>query len=120
LHTWYTIPNDRGDLTPAPIILHGTQHITKFNRRPPSPSSTLSASTISELALKASKDQVDIFLGVFRVESKGVDLVVTFNVPIKSELDTGTIKSEEDMNKIRSDFETFVRTLTIQDFGLFA
>lgn len=92
------LPNDRGDPTPAAILLTGEQHVTKFNR--------------TEL------DMVRIYMGLYRVEEKGTDVVVTFNVPTQSE-DGGAVGSDQ-LKGIEDDFKTFVRTFEIKDFSLFA
>ncbi|TRM61745.1 hypothetical protein BD626DRAFT_405360 [Schizophyllum amplum] len=94
------IPNDRaGDQTPSTIILSGVQSVAKFNR--------------------ATLDEVRVLMALYRVESKGIDLVVTFNVPTSTSEDSGAVKSEQWM-VIESDFKTFVTSLQIVDFGLFA
>jgi len=92
------IPNGRGDATPLAIVLYGVQEVPKFNRRVP--------------------DEVHIFMALYRVEQKNIDLVVTSNVPTCSE-DGGAV-SEEGLAVARGHFDTFVRSLQIVDFGLFA
>lgn len=54
-------------------------------------------------------------MALYRVKHKNVDLVVTFNIPIESE-DGGAVKEEA----VQKDFENFVTSLQIVDFGLFA
>ena len=49
-------------------------------------------------------------MALFRIEEKDIDLVVTFNVPL-APLGEGIGKA---------DFRTFVETLRIVDYGLFA
>ncbi|KAL1741886.1 hypothetical protein HDZ31DRAFT_44464 [Schizophyllum fasciatum] len=94
------IPNDRGgDQTPSAVILNGTQSVAKFNR------STL--------------DVVRVLLALYRVESKRIDLVITFNVPTVTSDDSGAVTSEQ-LSKIESDFQALVTSLQIVDFGLFA
>jgi hypothetical protein len=78
--------------------LSGEQYIQKFNRE--------------------QKDQVHIFMAMYRIEQKKVDLVVTFNVPIKS-ADASPL-DEEGLRLAEEDFKVFVRSLRIVDFGLFA
>ncbi|KAF9036743.1 hypothetical protein BJ165DRAFT_1354304 [Panaeolus papilionaceus] len=95
----YTIPNQRGDDTPPAIVLHGEQSVPKFNHIQP--------------------DQVKIFMALYRLESKGIDLVVTFNVPIAAVGEKAAVDSKES-EQAQSDFETFARSLNIVDFGLFA
>jgi len=92
------IPNDRGDNTPSVIILKGEQSVQKFNHSTP--------------------DKVRILMALFRIESKPVDLVVTFNIPLEA-VDGGAV-SNEDLEKVQIDFNNIVRTLRIVDFGLFA
>ena len=94
----FEIPNDRGDNTPPAIALKGVQLVPKFN------------STIA--------DRVRIMMAVFRVESKAIDVVVTFNIPVVS-ADGGAI-GNEDVERFETDFDTFVRSFRIIDFGLFA
>ncbi|KAF9264869.1 Mog1p/PsbP-like protein [Marasmius fiardii PR-910] len=92
------IPNDRGDKTPSVIVLSGLQLVTKYNR--------------------TQADEVRIFMALYRVEEKSIDLVVTFNVPLTSlddgAVDAGGVKTYE------HHFDTFVRSLRIVDFDLFA
>jgi len=57
-------------------------------------------------------------MAVFRVESKAVDVVVTFNIPIVS-VDGGAV-GNEGVAKSQTDFNTFVRSFRIIDFDLFA
>ncbi|THU99357.1 Mog1p/PsbP-like protein, partial [Dendrothele bispora CBS 962.96] len=92
------VPNDRGDLTPSAVLLSGFQTVTKFNR--------------------TAQDQVRILMALYRVEDRGIDLVVTFNVPVTSQ-DGGAVDSNG-FETARQQFDTFVRSLRIVDFGLFA
>lgn len=89
--------NDRGDQTPSPIILHGSQRIRKFN------------------AMAA--DNVDILIALFRVQSRGksADLVVSASIPRSSEGCVG----EERAAAIASEFNSLVSSLRIIDYGLF-
>jgi hypothetical protein len=57
-------------------------------------------------------------MGLYRIEEKNVDLVVTFNVPIKAAGGTGV--GEEGLKLARQDFEIFVTSLRIVDYDLFA
>ncbi|KAL0947141.1 hypothetical protein HGRIS_013269 [Hohenbuehelia grisea] len=97
VHDVTVIPNDRGDETPSVIVLKGRQQVPKFNRTVP--------------------DDVQILMGLFRVEQKNVDLVVTFNVPVTSE-DGGAV-GDEGLRAAQADFENMVRSLQIIDYGLF-
>lgn len=58
-------------------------------------------------------------MALYRLESKGIDLVVTFNVPIAAVGEKAAVDSKES-EQAQSDFETFARSLNIVDFGLFA
>jgi len=78
------------DRTPIPIALEGLQQVRKFNH--------------------TTADDVRIYMALFRIEEKDIDLVVTFNVPL-APLGEGIGKA---------DFRTFVETLRIVDYGLFA
>ncbi|KII88962.1 hypothetical protein PLICRDRAFT_109092 [Plicaturopsis crispa FD-325 SS-3] len=98
VHEVLTVPNDRGDDTPSPILLSGTQQVRKFNR--------------------TSADEVRILLGLYRVERKSIDLVITMNVPMISE-DGGAV-GEEGWSAAKGAFDALVRSLRIVDYGLFA
>jgi len=91
-----TIPNNRGDETPSPIVLKGDQLVRKFNSTVP--------------------DTIRILLAVFRVESKNVDLVLSMNIPLE------TVEGKTDnaeYQRAQHDFETAVKSLRILDFDLF-
>ncbi|TFK55253.1 Mog1p/PsbP-like protein, partial [Heliocybe sulcata] len=92
------IPNDRGDNTPSPIVLAGTQSVKKFNQTVP--------------------DEVRILLALYRVKDKNVDLLLTCNVPVRA-VDQGAV-GEEGFAAAKGDFDRAVQTLRIVDFGLFA
>ena len=55
---------------------------------------------------------------LYRIEEKKVDLVVTFNVPIETADGTGV--GTEGLELAQQDFDTFVTSLRIVDYGLFA
>lgn len=82
---------------PPPTAIYGTQHAAKFNRTAP--------------------DEVLIFLALFRIAQKNVDLVLTFNVPVTAQ-DGGAL-AEDAVNKAKEDFEAAVLSLNIVDVGLF-
>jgi len=86
------------DGTPTPIALEGLQQICKFNH------------TIA--------DKVKIYMALFRVDAKDIDLVVTFNVPLES-LD-GEAVGFSGEQKAKAGFRIFIETLHIVDYGLFA
>ena len=97
VHDIMVVPNDRGDDTPSPIILVGTQKVPKFHG--------------------TNADEVRILMALYRVESKGIDLVVTCNVPMVS-ADSGAV-GEEGWKVAKEDFDLLVNSLKIVDFGLF-
>ncbi|KAF8201513.1 hypothetical protein BJ912DRAFT_503958 [Pholiota molesta] len=98
IHSVSVVPNDRGDNTPSAIVLKGVQMVPKFNHATP--------------------DRVEILMALFRVESKGIDLVLTFNVPVES-VDEGRA-NEFTIEKAKADFDQFARSLRIVDFDVFA
>lgn len=79
-------------------ILKGEQVVPKFNKVEP--------------------DLVHILMALRRVEGKNIDIVVTFNVPVKS-ADGGAV-GDEGLRLAEEDFNIFVRSLQIVDFGLFS
>jgi hypothetical protein len=91
------ISNTRGDNTPSAVTLAGVQYVPKFNLTTP--------------------DQVRVLMALFRVVHKDVDLVVTFNVPMKSQ-DDGAI-DENGWIIAQAHFDAFIKSLRIVDFGLF-
>lgn len=92
------IPNDRGDDTPSPIVLTGTQKVKKFNHNTP--------------------DDVRIILALYRVVSKNVDLVMSINIPLRTS--EGQAVSDKDQLDAKQVFDTAAKSLQIVDFGLFA
>ena len=91
------IPNARGDATPHAVVLQGTQLIKKSN--------------------PATPDTVKILMALYRVPSKNVDLVATFNIPLIS---ANGVMSEADSLQATQYFDEFARSLSIVDFDLFA
>ncbi|KAG8217455.1 hypothetical protein J3R82DRAFT_5600, partial [Butyriboletus roseoflavus] len=93
----FVMHSDRGDQTPSPIILRGSQRVRKFN------------------AIAA--DNVDISIALFRVHSggKSADLVVSASIPRSSEGCVG----EKHAAAIASEFNSLVSSLRIKDYGLF-
>ncbi len=87
-----------GDSKPPIFVLHGEQHIQKFNA--------------------AELDRVCILMALYRIEEKKADLVVTFNVP--TEAADGKGVGEAGLKLAQQDFENFVTSLRIIDDGLFA
>ncbi|KAH7340344.1 hypothetical protein B0J17DRAFT_651023 [Rhizoctonia solani] len=95
------IPTQQPDST-SPVklsVLQGTQLVPKFNRTHP--------------------DTVKILLAVYRVVEKGVDLVLTFNVPVQTEK-AGSAVDAEGAKRWLDAYEAAVPSLKIIDFGLFA
>jgi len=88
--------NDKSS-TPCPILLHGTQTASKFNRTIP--------------------DEVKILLALYRIESKSVDLVFSANLPVATETSDGL--SLEQIDEAKSAFIAGARSLRIVDFSLF-
>lgn len=84
--------------TPAPVLLVGSQAVPKFNAVKP--------------------DEVQIFLALYRVESKKVDFVMTMNVPTKSA--DGSAFDATGVAEAREVFNKAAMSLNIIDFGLFA
>ncbi|KAL5490464.1 hypothetical protein ACEPAI_5297 [Sanghuangporus weigelae] len=83
---------------PLPILLDGSQRVSKFNRVTP--------------------DDIRILLAVYRFKSRGIDLVLSANLPVGKE--TGGGLNEADFNVAKEAFLTAAQTLKVIDFGLFA
>jgi hypothetical protein len=83
--------------TPIPTTLSGTQKAAKFNQ------TTL--------------DEILILLSLWRVETKNVDLVLTFNIPLTAADGSGV--DEVGQEQAKKQFEITVQSLEIIDFGLF-
>jgi hypothetical protein len=96
----HIIPNDRGDgdETPSVIILRGQQAVQKFN--------------------STSVDDVRIFLALYRVEEKGVDLVLTLNFPMN--VGQGGTRTEEQYMEAKREFYSIATSLRIVNSSLFA
>ncbi|KAI0957111.1 hypothetical protein AcW1_005607 [Taiwanofungus camphoratus] len=90
--------NGTGHSTPAPIVLHGTQSIRKFNSALP--------------------DEIRVLLAVYRIQGHDTDLVMTMNVPMKTS-DSAAV-SEAGWKAARDTFAAATQSLRIVDFGLFA
>ncbi|KAG8743581.1 hypothetical protein FRC10_011728 [Ceratobasidium sp. 414] len=97
-------------ITPTPTVpinplilsvLYGTQLVPKFNRTHP--------------------DTVKIFLAVYRVHEKNVDVVLVFNVPVEAEKEGSAVTFRGAVyNAWVNAFEEAVSTFKIVDYGLFA
>lgn len=85
-------------VTPSPILLDGSQRVAKFNRATP--------------------DDVRILLALYRFESKGIDLVLSANLPVAKE--TGGGLDEVNFKTAKEAFLHAARTLKVSDFDLFA
>lgn len=85
--------------TPHPIILHGEQTVGKFN------------STIP--------DHVRLFVALFRIKVKRVDLVLTVNIPTST---AGDSQRDDDvlLQNSRQTFDRAAGSLKILDSDLFA
>lgn len=92
----FVMRNDRGDLTPSPILLHGSQRIRKFNA--------------------ITHDDVDIIIALFRVHTggKSADLVVSANIPRTAEGGAGGGYATA-----ASEFYALVSSLRIINYDLF-
>ena len=93
------IPIDHNAEIPFIMILHGRQGVRKFNR--------------------TSVDDVRISLALYRLEQKGVDLVLSLNFPMTTDRDT-VVPTEEQYDKAKETFRSIATSLHIVDFGLFA
>ncbi|KAG8722926.1 hypothetical protein FRC08_000026 [Ceratobasidium sp. 394] len=82
-------------------VLHGTQLVPKFNRTQP--------------------DTVKIFLAVYRVHEKNIDVTLVFNVPVEAEKEGSAVTFGGDVyNAWVNAFEEAVGTFKVVDYGLFA
>lgn len=105
-----TVVNDRGDDTPSPVILTGTQMVKKFNGQ--------SADRAESAGRVESADRVVVFMALYRVVHKSIDLVLTMNVPV--EASGGDAVGEQAVPAARADFDTAATSLRILDYSLFA
>ncbi|OCH95625.1 Mog1p/PsbP-like protein [Obba rivulosa] len=92
------IPNGTDHETPKPVVLSGIQSVRKFN--------------------KATLDEVHILLAVYRLDDHNIDLVMSMNIPTKTE--DGNAVSETEQSASKDAFNTAAQSLRIVDFGLFA
>ena len=88
------------------------------------PVSLSSYSKISKFNTPASAaDDVLIRMGLWRIESKGIDLIVCVNYPLRErEKMTGEGEEEEEEGEKRANelFESVKESLQVTDYGLFA
>ncbi|KAF8487647.1 hypothetical protein JB92DRAFT_3021632 [Gautieria morchelliformis] len=85
--------------TPLPIILHGEQLALKFNSTTPDP--------------------VRLFVALYRIEAKRVDLVLTANIPIPM-TENSPPDDEALVEMSKQKFDMARESLKIHDFDLFA
>ena len=78
-------------------MLDGTQAVKKFN------------STVV--------DQIRIFMALYRIPDKNIDLLLVLNVP--TETSDGGALGEQEVGIAQKEFETAALSLRIIDFGLF-
>lgn len=64
-------------------------------------------------------DEVLIWLAVIRVEDKGVDVVLTANLPLPKEGGDGDPWQREQPQAVERMFECIASSLKIVDYGLF-
>jgi hypothetical protein len=91
------IPYNRDEI-PSIVILRGRQGVKKFNR--------------------TSVDDLRIFMALYRLEKRGVDLVLSLNFPMMNTRD-GVIRTEEQYNTAKEMFLSIATSLHVVDFGLF-
>ncbi|KAF8319530.1 Mog1p/PsbP-like protein, partial [Cantharellus anzutake] len=85
---------------PAPILLSGTQRIKKFNR--------------------TTADDVLILLALWRLDKYNIDLVLSCNIPVKTDSpETTIVGAEVNVEETKSTFAKAVGSFKIVDFGLF-
>ena len=91
------IPYNRDIEIPSIIILRGRQSVKKFNR--------------------SSADDLRIFVALYRLKKKGVDLVLSFNFPMNTS--EGITRTEEQYNTAKETFLCTAASLHVIDFALF-
>jgi hypothetical protein len=86
------------------------------------PVSLSSYSKISKFNTPASAaDDVSIRMGLWRIESKKIDLIVCVNYPLRErERITGEGEEEEGEKRANELFESVKESLQVMDYGLFA
>ena len=91
------ISYNRGNEIPSIIILRGRQSVTKFN--------------------KTSADDLHIFVALYRLKKKGVDLVLSFNFPVNT--GEGITRTEQQYNTAKETFLSIAASLHVVDLSLF-
>ena len=84
---------------PAPTLLIGTQHIQKFNR--------------------TTRDDVLIHITLFRLDKYNIDIILSCNIPVRTENPETTITGDHDLDDARVVFENAANSFKIIDYGLF-
>jgi hypothetical protein len=92
------VPNTNGDGIPSVIVLSGRQGVRKFNR--------------------TSVDDVRIFLALYRLGKKPVDIVLSHNFPMNTA--NGAVRTEERYNAAKETFLSIATSFRIVNFSLFA
>jgi hypothetical protein len=83
------------DADPSLLMSSGIQRIKKFNR--------------------PEEDEVLILMAVYRLQSRGVDLVLTNNIPLSKQSDPTL-----NIDNLKETFTTIAQSLVIVDQNLFA
>ena len=91
------IPYNRCNEIPSIIVLRGRQGVKKFN--------------------KTSVDDLRIFVALYRLEERGVDIVLSLNFPMN--ISDGVFRTEEQYNTAKEMFLFIVTSFHIDDFSLF-
>jgi hypothetical protein len=66
---------------------------------------------------KTSVDDLRIFVALYRLKEKGVDLVLSFNFPMNT--GEGVTRTEEEYNTTKETFFSIAASLHVIDFSLF-
>jgi Ran-interacting Mog1 protein len=91
------IPYNRDDQIPSVIILRGRQGVKKFN--------------------KTSVDDLRIFVALYRLKERSVDLVLSLNFPMNTS--EGVTRTDEQYNTAKETFLSIAASLHVIDFSLF-
>ncbi len=91
------IPYNRSDEIPSIIVLRGRQGVRKFN--------------------KTSVDDLRIFMALYRLKRRGVDLVLSLNYPMNTS--EGVTRTEEQYNTAKETFLSIAASFHVIDFRLF-
>lgn len=91
------IPYIDGDEIPSVIILRGRQGVKKFNR--------------------TSVDDLRIFMALFRLKKRNVDIVLSLNFPMNA--GDGVVRTEEQCNTVKETFLSIAASFHVADYSLF-